>query len=212
MNSNIGQRLMLGIAAIACIGVGAYATKATTPALRTPPSVTKVATIDIEAAISQLNERTSKENTLKAEGEAASKRLQALKAEIDADKAKLEAMPDNSDKIVAAKALREKTFKLQAEDAAETRKISEIKADMFRALYMKVVEAVRIKAKQDAIHIVMTSDERLQPPLFDLDGVLGTIKVKRLLYVDPDLDITNDIVTTLNNQFNVGSTGAPKKP
>jgi Skp family chaperone for outer membrane proteins len=214
MKNGFGHRWAAGLAVVALLALGAFVANAANSPLRSPPAAPKIATVDLEDVIGGLNERTDKEKALKAAGEEAQKRLLALKAEFDADKAKLEAMPNTPPKFTAAKALREKAIEIEWRERNEQRLLTEMKADMIRDLYSKITEVVGRMAKAEGYQMVLASDQKAAINSSDLDSVMRSIAIKRMLYVDPALDITPDVVKMLNNEYAAfgGKSAAPKTP
>jgi Skp family chaperone for outer membrane proteins len=214
MGNATGRRWMLGLAVVACVSVGAYVSRATAgaPFKPSPPVPAVIATVDLEEIIKNLEERKQKEAALSAKATEYKTRITTLEDEAKSDKAKYEAEPDGPNKVAMGKALREKLFRMEFEGQYATKVLGEMQGEMLRELYQKINDAVRTIAQRNAYHLVMTSDEKAQVNGSDPDSVKRAIALKRMLYVDPAMDITADVVAYLNNQFAVGATTPAPAP
>lgn len=213
MSNQAGRRWVIGLALVACMGVGAYVSRATAnaPFKAMPPQGPTIATIDLEKVIQLMKEREDKETALKSRTEEYKSKLTALQEEAKSDKTKLDAEPEGPNKVAMAKALREKIFRAEFEGQYATKVLGEMQGEMLKDLYTKINDTARAIAKRNAYHLVMTSDENAQVNAGDPDSIKRAIAFKRILYVDPSLDITNDIVAELNSAYATGPS-APTTP
>ena len=205
----------MGLALVACMGVGAYVSRATAGAAfkPTPPAAPVIATVDLEQVIQKMNERTDKEAALKARSDEYKAKLKTLQEEAEADKAKIDAEPPASaNRVAMAKSLREKIFRMEFEGQYATKILGEMQGEMLKDLYTKINNTARVIAKRNAYQLVITSDENAQVNAGDPDSIKRAIAFKRILYVDPAMDITNDIVNELNNAYAAGPSATKKKP
>ena len=218
VNKGLSRRwaLGLGLGMIVCAGLGAYASRAAAGgALRTPPAAPVIATVDLEGVINGMNERKVKEEALSAKQVEYKAKVDGLNEELKSDKTKYDAEPEGPGKMAMAKAMREKVFRMEFEGQYAIKVLGEMKAEMLRELYLKINAAAKTLAKRNGYQLVMTSDESVPVNAGDPDSVLRAIALKRMLYVDPNMDITPDIVTFLNNEWMAGGGVAPapkKKP
>ncbi|HVU64363.1 MAG TPA: OmpH family outer membrane protein [Phycisphaerales bacterium] len=211
--------LALGLAGLGAAGP-AHASRITRPAPErpleaapVPPAAPVVATVDLEEVIKGLKEREDKEKALKGTQDDYQKRVNDLADEAKNAKSKLENMPDGPDKIAMAKTVREKLIRAEFEKQYAERVLAEMKGEMLRELYNKINDAVQKVAKQNGYQLVLTSDAKVQVNPGDPDSILRAIALKRILYVDPSMDITNDIIQYLNNQYAAGpAAGSTRKP
>lgn len=206
MSNQSGRRWVLGLALVACMGVGAYVSRATAGAAfkPTPPAAPVIATVDLEQVIQKMKEREDKENALKARSEEYKNKLKLLQDEATSDKSKLDAETEGPGKIAMAKSLREKIFRMEFEGQYATKILGEMQGEMLKDLYTKINNTARVIAKRNAYQLVITSDENAQVNAGDPDSIKRAIAFKRILYVDPAMDITNDIVNELNNAYAAG--------
>ena len=81
------------------------------------------------------------------------------------------------------------------------RKLDSQQADLFHELYTKVDTSIQEIAKQNQYHMVFVSDEAAKVPKGNSETVLRGITMKRMLYVDDTLDITEDVIRVMNNAY-----------
>ena len=206
MNNGFGRRwaLGLGLAMVACIGLGAWASRATAGgANRIPPQVPRIATVNLEELFPLLKEGEARLKALVAKQNEFKAKLTALDEEIKNDKAKIEAEPNGPNRLAMAKAKREKVLRADFEGKYASNLLVEMEGELYREMYLKISAAAKVVAKRDGYQLVMTSDEKAQ---IDPENVQRAISLRRMLYVDPDMDITADIALYLNNQFAAGVT------
>ena len=85
-----------------------------------------------------------------------------------------------------------------------TRNLSIRGGEMLRDLYMKVDAAAENLAKKNGYDLVLVSDEKAPIPQDDQAAARRAMLLKRMLYVNPTLDITQELVQTMNNEFAMG--------
>ncbi len=209
----VNRQWFTGLALVSCLAVGAYVSRATANAAfrATPPAAPVIAMVDLEKVIQLMKEREDKENALKARTEEYKAKLKQLQDEAASDKSKLDAETPGPAQIAMAKALREKIFRAEFEGQYATKVLGEMQGEMLKDLYTKINDTARSIAKRNAYQLVMTSDENAQVNAGDPDSIKRAIAFKRILYVDPAMDITNDIVNELNNAY-ATSGSAPITP
>ena len=173
--------------------------------MRTPPQVPRIATVNLEEVLPALKERDDKLKVLVAKQTEFKGKFDALGEEIKNDKVKLDAEPDSPNKILMAKAIREKKLRATFEGEYASKLLAEMEGEMLRELYLRINAAAKVVAKRDGYQLVMTSDEKISVNPGDPESVQRAIAFKRMLYIDPDMDITGDIALYLNNQYAAGA-------
>jgi Skp family chaperone for outer membrane proteins len=212
--TNTTNRWMAALAMAACVVGGTWvATRATASSpMAAPPAAPVVATIDMEEIIKGLKEREDKEKALSAKQKEYQDKLNQLTEDAKSEKSKIENMTDTPEKITAAKNLREKLIRAEFEKQYAERLLGELKGEMMRELYVKISEATKQLAKQNGYQLVLSSDQNVPVGSGDPDAVLRAIALRRVMYADPALDITADVVAYLNNQYAAGPTSAAPAP
>lgn len=167
----------------------------------TPPASPVIATVDLEAIVAQIAERKDKEDALKASLADAQKRVDKLAEDVKAASSRLENLPAGPEREKAAKELREMAIRAEFEKQYAQKLLIEMQGEMLRDLYLKIADATKRHAKKSGYALVMVSDERLEIPKSDPETITRAISAKRMMYVDPALDITADIVALMNNEY-----------
>lgn len=203
--------LAVGLAAVGVsLAVGTAGLAYSAGARRAAPPAAVVAVFDLEKIFMNLDERKTKEGELKAYSEQLQKELDAL-ANIAKDEAsKADMMPDGPGKRAAiAKAL-EARANAQVKQKVSEAMIEQKRADTFIELYNKVNAGVKKMAQQNGYTIVLSTDEAAGiPPQAQTADIQRIMQLKRVFYTAPGHDISDELVTMLNNEFKAGVGAAP---
>lgn len=201
--------LSIGVGALA-LGVGS-ASVAYSAAHRAAPPAAVIATFDLERVFGALEERTSKLGELDAMKKQLQGELDALANQIKDEKSKADNLAEGPGKTAAAA----KVFEMQL-NAEAKKKVSENLLELrgtqlLVELYRKIDAAASTLAKQNNYTMVISTDEKLTvPPNAPAQDVQRIMSLRRLYYVAPGHDITEDLVTLLNNEFKAGATTKPR--
>lgn len=194
---------LLVLAAAACVGTLAFvgAKASATGAFRGPPAAPVIAVVDLDAVLQGLNEKKDRESALQSTLKDLQTRVSALGEEAKNEQAKLEqATP--ADKPALAKALREKIIRAEFEKQYSEKLLGEMSGEVIREIYLKIDAATERLAKQNGYQLVLASDEKNPIPERGSTGdILRSIATKRMLFVDPSLEITQEVVTLMNNEY-----------
>lgn len=200
----------LGVVAIMTLGISAGIAGANfrRPA---PPAAPVIAVIDLEQAFDALNERTDLEAHLKTRQSQLLKAVEDLQAEAKSKQIEIDQLSGAS-KVAKRREASEAILRSEIESQISIKKLDGMRAEMRRDLYLKIVDACQRLARQNGYAMVFASDDKVQVPMADSDTVSRAISFKRMLHVDPAMDITSDVVTSMNNEYASGvSTPPPAK-
>lgn len=214
MNSMVTKRrwvagMIVGIVGLVGVGTGVVTA---TNYLVAPPKGATIAVVDLEKLINGLNEKAAKADEFQKAFEAKKAELEVLKKRIDEKQVALNNMPAGAARSKAAEELRDMVIRGEMEAQLANRKLDGQQADLFHELYTKVDEAVKQIAVQNGYHMVLVSDEAAKVPKGNSETVLRGITMKRMLYVEDSLDITQDVISFMNNSFAAAGGKAPAKP
>jgi Skp family chaperone for outer membrane proteins len=204
MMQQIHRRWMVGVAAVAVsIGLGTYMSARATALAPLPPAAPKIATVELEPLIQKLKEREDREKFLDAEARRVDEQVKGLKADLNAQKTKIENEPDGPGKISMAKEFGEKVDRAEFEAKFSGEKLVRLRGEAFADLFKRIEEGCRAVAKDNGYDLVLTSDEKgvIQP---NPETVMRNISLRRILYVNSNLDITQQVADYLNNQYAAG--------
>jgi Skp family chaperone for outer membrane proteins len=77
--------------------------------------------------------------------------------------------------------------------------------DVLRDMHAKVIAGIDVIAKREGIDIVIADDRALELPNPGTDEDVGrAINSRRLLYATPTVDLTQRVLTQVNNDYNAG--------
>lgn len=173
----------------------------------------KLALVDIEKVINALDEVKIGQTKIASNAESRQAELNNLTNQIKQGNEKLDLMPmndvhrrDEAVKLMELNAVA--SAKMQAYQAI----INIEKGDLFKDVHGRIMDACAKYAEKNGIELVMVDDRVLQFQENDaLDKVSGLIAQKRILYGAPALDITDAILTAMNNDFQAAGGRLPER-
>jgi Skp family chaperone for outer membrane proteins len=178
---------------------------------RPAPAPATVALIDLERVFAGLEERAAMETELAKRKDEAQARLNDMEKtlkKLNDDITLMAQGPDRKAKLLERARL---LVSLRNEKDFSEQVLSLDGGEMLRDLYNKIDAAVSVIAQQQQINIVLANDEGISIP----EGVTNKeveriASVKKIMHADPSLDITQNVITYMNNQFrtNPGPSGA----
>jgi len=190
---------------VVCLLAGACAMLAWSSGRLPAPPATVVATVDLERVLNGMNEKTTKEAELKDKIGELNLKIEDLKKQVDAEKAKFDALPEGADKKAKAETLRRLLYQLEFERQFGLRVLGELEGDLIRELYAKITAAVHDLAQRNGYTIVLANDEQVEVPQGNAENVQRTISLKRMLYVNTAHDITDELILMMNAQHGAGA-------
>lgn len=193
---------IVSAATVAALSVTAVGTPA---AQRLGPTASPViAMVNLPKVLDGLKEREAKDKELDAAKQALQKKADDAKKTLDSDRDALKLLPDTEAKIAAAKAYREKVLRTDFDLDFGKQLLAEQQAEGLKDLYAKITAACAALAKARGYNLVISNDEGV-PVRGNTDEATRTISLKRFLYVDPGMDITDEVVQYMNNEYATGS-------
>ncbi len=196
------QRVLVLAALLACAGLALIGARAAATAARFgPPAAPVIAVVDLDSVLQGLNEKKDREAALQTTLKDLQSRVNALGEEAKNEQAKLEQATD-AQKPALAKALREKIIRAEFEKQYSEKILTEMSGEVIREIYLKIDNATERLAKQNGYQLVLASDEKNPvPDRGSTSDILRSIASKRMLFVDPSLDITQEVITLMNNEY-----------
>jgi Skp family chaperone for outer membrane proteins len=192
-----------GLALAGVLGWQAGATATT----RLAPEPTRIATVNLEKLVEQLAEVKERDAGVKARGLQRQEELDKIKNDLKTIESDVKEMPrDSADR-------REKIARgLELKQVADTKLrvyqqlINIEKGEILADIYKKICDASARLAEREGYDVVLMDDRVIQIPETGSDGdVNGAIQAKRVLWARDSLDITDRLVTMLNNERNAPS-------
>ncbi|MGH7244889.1 MAG: OmpH family outer membrane protein [Phycisphaerales bacterium] len=201
-----------GVVAAGVAGVGAMTVNAQNAAA---PSSSKIALINIEKVINDLDEVKMGQTKIAAKSEARQAELNTLSKQIEDRQKKMELLDlkDTSRRDQAVE-LMELTATANAKQQAFQGIINIEKGDLFRMVHGHIMDACANYAQKNDIELILVDDRVLSfQENDDMNKVSALISQKRIVYGAPALDITDAVIKSMNANFaaNAGKKPAEKK-
>ncbi|USO00203.1 MAG: OmpH family outer membrane protein [Phycisphaeraceae bacterium] len=204
------RRAGLGLVALllAAIGVGAVlAPRVADASALAGARPSAVAMIDLAKLLDGLDERSAMEQDL-------NKQIAKRQAELDAAVAEVKSMQDEVDvlsekdpnRIEKIRNLQLKKVEANALKQFIQEQLSLEKGQRLADLFEKVQDAVGQIALRDGWDIVLIDDSGLDvPQMANEQQMLQVILARRVIYANDSVEITDEVKTLMNNQFNAAA-------
>lgn len=207
MTSKLSRGLMISTLCLAS-AFGAWATAQTGGKAPPPPSA--VAVVDLAKLSTNLDEAKGMRERLQQLGTSYETRLKSLaddltnlEKELSMTAEDKRGTPEFLDKLFRAREL-ETTLKARREGLQ--RQIEFSKGDDLRAMFNKITDAVGRVGKDQGFDIILWDDRSISPPKkasMEVE-IWNTIKERRILFASDRVDITDQVLTLMNNEFKAG--------
>jgi len=183
--------------------LAAFVWQAGANSVRPPAQDTAVATVDIVKVIDNMKERVVREAELEENKNARQAQLQEVATKIDLLKADLEAGTRGTDEY---KDKIRQAMEIQAVYEARGKALNQIlsidRGNITREMYEKIIDAVSRIAEREGYDSVIF-DDSLFPINEDIpyQDVFRSIISRSVIYRSDSVDITDQVVTLMNNEF-----------
>lgn len=161
----------------------------------TPP---KVGTVSVRTVIENTKKKVQFEEHLKAESEKVMAELKKLEADIDALRADMNTrVKGSNDYMDLMRQGMEKQATLKAKDEFHQKQFALMQQDWTEKIYIEILAAIEKTAKEMALDMVLAKED-YQFPSASSNELLLTIKTSKVLYSSDELNITNEVLATLD--------------
>lgn len=203
---SLGLGLAAVVVAVAAVGVLSPRAGASREMLA---SKTSVAVVDLARLLEGLDERQSLEANLNSEIDARQAELDKLTGEIQRMTEDLkmlgEGEANQAVRLDRIRSVRLKEVEARALRQFVTEQLSLEKGQMLAVIYNKIQQAVGDVANRDGWDLVLIDDSKAALPGMAAEQQMNQLILsKRVLFAAPGVDITEDVKTLMNNQFNAG--------
>ncbi|MBX9738106.1 MAG: OmpH family outer membrane protein [Phycisphaerales bacterium] len=199
--SMIAAALLIGGAGLLMVG---QATARNNAAMFAPPAPV-IALVDLPKVFEALDERKVREQELMDNANAKQAELTALGKELEEESTKAKMIGNVNQQQAAVIKLLEKQAMANAKRSAYDALLDQQRAEIFKALYMKVADTSKKLAEMQGYTMVMADDQGLNIPSgASTDAVRSVLGSRRILYAAKSHDITQDIINQLNIEFKNG--------
>lgn len=202
------RTVVLAASVIAIAGIAVSAARSANA--RFAPPATVVAIVDMQKAINGLDELKARNDANQKKADARVAELTKLRDEIKKQNEELEKSaqmaPAGSPDIMNKRAelmVRAQTLDAQANAYKQLTRLDA--GDVLREMHGKVMAGIDAIAKREGYDLVLADDRALEIPNPATDEDVGrAINAKRVLYASPTIDLTQRVLTQVNNDFNAG--------
>ncbi len=165
----------------------------------------KIGIVSIRKVFESCAMKTEVEKTLVAEGEKRFTELKNLEESVEADKVALSKRKEGSDdymEMLKAVMLKQSQLNAQKEFFQQELAVKEMRGK--EKIYRKILEVIESVAKDKKLDMVISRDDNYLsrpdsgPPAQNPSDLILTTKTHKLLYFNPDLDITADVVAAMS--------------
>ncbi len=192
------------LAAIVAIAIAAIVTiHAGATSMRPPAQPTAVATVDIAAIINGLEERKVLEDQLNARRETRKGQLEAVAKELEILEADIKMLEPGTDEQ------RDKLAQYMERKAAADARLNALSritsidlGNVMRGLYGEIEDAIARISEREGYDVVLMDDSAFPLPENAPDtDVYRSIVTKGVIWRHDSIDITDQVITLMNNEF-----------
>lgn len=161
-----------------------------------------LATVDLERIFNQLDERDHADAELAEMANDLQKNIDAQVRRINLLEEDLEAFEQGSDKHQQTlEELSLLSLEYQADVEWSRQMIAFQRAVILRRIYSSIREFMVEEAKERGIDIVFVDDTVVELPPGDEEETTRQISARRMLYTNPSIDITDEVIRRMNEAF-----------
>jgi Skp family chaperone for outer membrane proteins len=195
------------VLALVLVAFGVLAWQTSAGRWAAPESPAVIATVDLERVFEFLDKRADADRNLQNKAVALDAEKERRVNEIDQLRNDLKALAEGSDRHQELMdQLAFKTIEYEAWFEFELKRLDRekgiIKADIYRA----VKEALRSFAEENHYDLVLLNDSLKEVPGGPDSAVTQQISARRMLYANPAIDITDDLIARMNNAWRASGT------
>jgi len=197
----------LARAAVVMLGlVGAAHVYGVSTAPRVQAPTTAVAVVDVAKIMLGMELVKTESAKLRTEFEAKQKSLDGMRKKIEDLATQVKAAPKDS---AEKRALAFDQIKAEAEQKMSgelfQRDLNLRQGDLYKQAYTEIKAAIEQVSKQNGFQLVLRNDADVElPPNISGQDMETFIANQRVFYADSSIDITEQVVQLLNNQFKAG--------
>ncbi len=194
--------LTLGIALVAAIaatlGAGVAASRQAAPSA--------VAVVDIDRLSTDLEEFKIPREQFIAKQNAWTEELKGLQARLASLDEELDLIPEGSTDARINKIIQRTTVESEIKTKGQLfQQASDLEqAKLFKRMYDKIADGAARIAQRDGIDLVLVDDRIFAIPATNRAVQSAMLESKKVLYASEPVDLTDELLTMLNNEFSAG--------
>jgi Skp family chaperone for outer membrane proteins len=203
-NNPVAAAAVLGAAFIAAAAIHSNARPSAPTAVVAPTPVT-VGFVDLARLMNNLQELADRNELTKVRGKQLQDKLGEISTQIKQIDAELKDVIPKDDKAKRIERVAQK-FELEATYEARAKSYQRLidldHGDILNDLYPKAVSAVQALAAKEGFDIVLLDDRPIgMPDTGTVKDYNDVIQRKRVLFAKDGMDITDQLVTIMNNEY-----------
>lgn len=194
------------ITAALLLAAGAWRAGANNAATARP---TVVATLDLQKLINGLDELAAKQKEFDRFREDLKAKVEKKKKDVDDAEAALKVLVAGTPEFrVKQEEFRRLTLELKFEGEFAGNMIDERRGIIYAAIFKKITEASARFAKQNGYDLILSDDTKAEMPEVGMENQIRALIVsKRVIVAGDGVDVTDAMLTMMNNEFKVGAGG-----
>ncbi|MFA6175848.1 MAG: OmpH family outer membrane protein [Phycisphaerae bacterium] len=170
-----------------------------------PAAMVKIGVVSIKDVFEKCLMKQTVEKNLSAEGDKKFNELKKLEETIEVDKAALsKRKQDSADYMTMLKALMLKQSELEAQKEYYQQELTVMEMQGKEKIYRKILEVITTLAKEKGLDMVFSRDDNYlnrpdsSPAAESPTELVLTTKTHKLLYFNPEFDITTEALTAMD--------------
>ena len=195
------KEIVMSLLIVAAIGLSGFIAAQAGHFVKGRPTATAVA--DVQLVFESLKEKMQIEADLKSQLEQLNQEEQIRKQKLQELKSDLEILaPDTPAYNEKQSSLEQKAIELQAWQGFQTQKLNRERGLQIERLYRKMLDAIGRLAKQNGYDLVMFKEKPANFRGAKPEALNTLIQVRKVLWAAEELDLTDQIIQMMNNEFN----------
>lgn len=192
----VGVTLVAAIAA--ALGAGVATSRQAAP--------TTVAVVDIDKLSTSLEEFKVPREQFIAKQNAWSEELRGLQTRLASLTEELELIPEDNTDARINKIIQRTTIESEIKTKGQLfQQASDLdQAKLFKRMYDKISDGATRIAKRDGIDIMIVDDRIFAIPATNRAAQSQMLESKKILFASETVDLTDELLTMLNNEFSAG--------
>jgi len=188
------------------LAAGLMQSSRTASVVAAPVSAPVIASVRISEVINGLDELKERESELRLFIEQQQAGIKKINDELQSAVEELNLLPDGAveRKAMVQSAMRLR-LNLEVEGEISSQLIDMRRGEVYSDIFKKIESAAQKLAQREGYHLILTDDSDAEIPPDTERNVRGGILSRRVLYVDPTLDVTGELILMMNNAWKAGN-------
>lgn len=188
------------------LGMGLMQSSRTASVDAAPVGAPVIASVRISEVINGLDELKERESELRLYIDQQQARIKEIGDELQSAVEELNLLPADAveRKTMVQSAMRLR-LNLEVEGEISSQLIDMRRGEVYSDIFKKIELAAQKLAQREGYHLILTDDSDAEIPPDTERNVRGGILSRRVLFSDPTLDVTDELVLSMNNAWKAGN-------